>query len=145
MWKGLMVLVMLMVGVQSAAAAEVRVHDAWVRASLGMAPATAGYLTLKGGSADDALVAVRTPAAGRTELHTMTAGENGIMMMRRVEAVPVPAGATVTLAPGGLHLMLMDLPEKLAAGDVIDLVMTFESGAEVKITAPVRGMGAMPH
>ena len=62
----------------------------------------------------------------------------GMMTMQPVESVPVPAGETVELKPGGYHVMLLDVKKVLAVGDTIDVTLTFEKAGEVTTTAEVR-------
>src|SRR3546814_3460257 len=83
----------------------------WARASIGTARPAAAYGTLVNtGSEAMRLVAVETPVAGRAETHR-TVRDGDVMRMDPAEIVEVPAGAQVEFAPGGLHIMLMDLPQ----------------------------------
>jgi periplasmic copper chaperone A len=132
----------------SLAAPSVKVGNAWVRAALPGQQATGAYLELTSSGAA-ALVAARSPVAARTEIHTM-ALEGGVMRMRPVPRIELPAGATVRLAPGGLHLMLMDLTRPLEPGDRVPLVLTVQGSGtsavtlEVEVEAEVRGLGGQP-
>jgi copper(I)-binding protein len=84
-----------------------------------------------GGSEDDTLISVESPAAGRVELHEMTM-QNDVMKMRKLEqGIAIPAGATVALASGGLHLMFMDVKKPFAAGDSVPVTLTFEKAGKV--------------
>jgi len=133
----------------SAAAAEaVSVKEAWVRATAPGQKVAGAYLELTS-RADAALIAAASPAAARVELHTM-AMEGGVMRMRPVRRVALPAGKWVKLAPGGLHLMLVDLQRPLNEGDRVPLALTIEqadgSRATVSVQAAVRGLaGAKTH
>lgn len=60
------------------------------------------------------------------------------MSMRPVEKIPVPAGETVNLQPGGYHIMLMDLAAPLEVGSTIEVTLTFENAGDVKVEAEVR-------
>ena len=99
---------------------------------------TAAYATITNtGGADDRLVAVRADIAGRSEIHAMEV-ENGVMRMRALpEGLPVPAGETVVLEPGGLHLMLMRLESRPGQGDDVILTLEFERAGVVELRAPV--------
>jgi copper(I)-binding protein len=96
---------------------------------------------------DSALVAVSSPVAKAAEIHTMTM-DGGVMRMRAIDSLPLPAGKTVELKPGGYHLMLLDLVQPLKAGETVPVVLTFTDPAgrktiqEVKMT--VRAMTAGP-
>jgi copper(I)-binding protein len=112
------------------------VSDAWVRPPMGPDRPAAGYLTLSGGTAADRLLTVTTQAADRVELHRTMAGEGGMMGMEPVDGIDVPASTTVKLEPGGLHLMLFGA--RIEPGDVVELQLTFSSGAVVTVPAAVR-------
>ena len=88
------------------------------------------YLEIRNqGAAEDRLVAVNTPLATKVEFHRSTM-EEGIHRMEMVESIVVPAGGTVELAPGGFHIMLIDLKFMLMAEETIPVTFTFErSGA----------------
>jgi copper(I)-binding protein len=137
-----------------AQAGEVMVHAAWARATIGNAPNSAAYMTLETtGDAPDRLIATSSPLAAKAELHAHIM-DGGIARMRPVEAVEVAPGAPAVLEPGGLHIMLFGLRQKLAPGDSVPLTLIFEQAGEVTVEAPVRAMagvsghgshGAMDH
>ncbi len=93
---------------------------------------------------DHALVAAASPAAEVVELHTHRL-EGGMMRMRRVEQIPLPAEAAVSLEPGGLHVMLIGLVRQLVPGDKVAVTLTFDDGSSRQITAPVREIQPMGH
>lgn len=99
----------------------------------------AAYFTLKGGAHADTLVAARTPAANRTELHESSMA-GGVMRMAQIRDVPVPAGGTLRFEPGGKHVMLFDMNPALKAGGKTRITLQFASGttleAEAKLLAP---------
>ena len=125
---------------------KVSVEAPWARASAGAATTGAAYLKLKGGAQSDALVGASTPVAASAEVHE-SMSENGVMKMRAVPSLPIPAGKVVTLAPGGYHVMLFGLKHPLAAGQTFPLTLTFSHAAaetvEVKVQAV--GPGTMQH
>ena len=104
--------------------------------------AAAAYVTItnKGGAADQ-LVAASTPVAGKAQVHT-TINANGVMQMRPVPALDVKPGATVTLKPGGFHIMLTDLKQPLKEGDSFPVTLTFSKAGQVTVTAIVAKAGA---
>lgn len=123
----------------SPASGRMVVTDAWARPSMSIDQAGAAYMTITNETGQaDALLSVATPAAANPELHQTTAEGSGMMGMRPVERVNVPAGGTVSLEPGGFHVMLINLTEELTAGSTIELTLTFEKAGEVKVTAEVR-------
>lgn len=112
----------------------VEVREAWARAPAGT-DTVAVYMTLHDDGAPDRLTSVTTDAAGMAMLHE-SRNVNGVTEMRPVNSVPLPAGGTVMLRPGGLHVMLMDLNRRLVAGDTFNVTLTFEHTAPV--TVPVK-------
>ena len=132
---------LLIVGAASAQTGQVEIKDAWARATPGKAENGAAYLTIET-PAPDKLVAVSSPAAKKTGLHTMTT-EGGIMKMRPLDGLDVPANQPVTLKPGGIHIMLQGLNEPLQAGKSFPLTLTFEKAGECQIEVAVEKPGAM--
>lgn len=131
-----------------AAAAEISVTDAWVRASMPGQKVSGAYMKIQS-DADARLLGASSSVIPRVEVHEMKMDGN-VMRMREVKAIDLPKGKTVLLEPGGFHLMLMNLPKPIAAGDVIPLVLTVESDGrqqtvEVQAEARAMGGGAMQH
>ncbi len=121
------------------------------RATPPHAPVGGGFLTItNGGDEDDRLIAASTPVAGRVEIHEMKMDGDVMRMRPLVDGLPIPAGQTVVLEPGGYHLMLMDLTDALTEGDTFELSLTFEKAGEVTVTVDVgprdmRGAHSMGH
>ncbi len=110
----------------------------WCRPTPNGAQAGACYLTLSSQGRDDRLVGVSSPAAGMVMIHRM-ATEGGVMSMGEMEGgLPLPAGATVVLAPSGTHLMLTRLKGPLVRGATVPLTLDFEVAPDVTIEARVR-------
>jgi periplasmic copper chaperone A len=130
----------------SLALAQVTVKDPWVRGTVAGQSTTGAFMQLAS-AADTTLVAVASPVAKVVEIHSM-AHEGGVMKMRAITALPVPAGKPVDLAPGGYHVMLMDLVQPLKEGEKVPLTLTFadKSGKKTTqdVTATVRAL-ATPH
>ena len=112
----------------------------WTRAA-GPGGQGAGFLTIRNTGAADRLLSASTPAAGRTELHTMLR-DGDIMRMRQVEAIAVPANGAVSLAPGGLHIMLLGLTRPLVVGESVPLTLVFEQAGAVTLQLAVQAAGA---
>ena len=102
------------------------------------------YVTITGGSEPDTLLAADVPGAARTALHEAFDAGEGMRGMRAVAGVPVPAGATVALAPGGTHAMLMGLSAALTPGDTLDATLTFARAGTVRVRAAVHALDALP-
>jgi copper(I)-binding protein len=114
----------------------------WARATPGSAKVGGAYLELKAAGAGDRLISATSTVAGTVEIHEHV-NEGGVMKMRRVDGLAVPAGGSVTLKPGGYHLMLMDLKRPLKQGDKLQLTLTFEKAGTVAVEGPIAPIGAM--
>ena len=128
-------------------AANVGVTDAWARATMPGQKVSGAYMQLRS-DADARLVGASSPAVPRVEVHEMKM-DGDVMRMREVKAIELPKGKTVSLEPGGYHIMLMNLAKPIAAGEIIPLVLTVESGGkqqtiEVKAEARAPMGGGMP-
>ena len=126
---------------QQVAESKIMVMEPFARASI---PNGAVYMTLKNeGSVDDALVSAASDVAEAAELHESKMDENGVMKMGPVPNIPIPAGGSATLQPGGFHIMLMGLKKQLAPGDKFSLTLNFEHAAaqtvEVEVTESLMG------
>ncbi|NRP74228.1 hypothetical protein ILFOPFJJ_05149 [Ensifer psoraleae] len=119
-------------------AGDLEISGGAVKAMLPGAKVGGGGLVVKNtGSSDDRLLAVESPAAGRVELHEMRM-ENEVMKMRKLEGgIAIPAGATVELTSGSLHLMFMEVKKPFAEGDTVPVTLTFEKAGKVEYVLPV--------
>ena len=122
-----------------AADVGVTVPDAWARASAGAATTGAVYVTLKGGAQPDQLIAASTPVAATADVHE-TINDNGVMKMRPVRSVSIPAHVNLMFTPGGSHIMLAGLKQPLMAGQSFPLTLTFAHGAAVTVDVKVRSL-----
>jgi hypothetical protein len=125
-------------GLLSAAEADqVAATDAYVRAVPPGQPNSASFMTLTNASSGDiVLKGAESPAAKVVELHTHTMSD-GMMRMRQVEQIDLPAGQSVKLQPGGLHVMMIGLQQKLVPGEQIDLALVFGDGSKLQLKVPV--------
>ena len=117
----------------SPAPAALRVEQGWVRPSVLGQQGTGGYMKLTA-RASLRLVGASSPVAGVAEIHEMKM-DGQVMTMRPAGALELPAGKTVELKPGGLHLMLMDLKQPLAAGSSVPLTLVLRDrrGVESRV------------
>lgn len=128
------------------ALAQVTVKDAWVRATVAQQKATGAFMQLQ--SAQDVrLVGALSPVAGVVEVHEM-AMVGDVMTMRAIPSLPLPAGKTVELRPGGYHVMLMDLKAAVKDGETVPVTLIVEGRdgqrQNIEVKAPARGMKAPP-
>lgn len=125
------------------AAGGLRIEHPWARATPAGAKVAGGYLVVRNtGAAADRLLGGEAPFAGGVELHEMKV-ENGVMTMRPLaDGVDVPAGGTVTFAPGGYHVMFVDLKAGLVAGERHAGALLFEKAGRVEVEWAVEALGA---
>lgn len=128
---------------QAQDSAAVTVDDAYARAVPPGQANSAVFMTLTNGSDQArALTQAASPVAENVELHTHTE-EGGMMRMRRVERIDIPAGDSVALKPGGHHIMLIGLKGDLEPGGTVELTLTFDDGSDIQVQAPIRKVEAM--
>ena len=115
------------------------IQDPRARATAPGAPVGAGYLTIMNmGEQEDLLVRVNAPFAGHTELHEIKMDGDVAKMRPLQSGLKIPAGKSVNLTPGGLHLMFMDLQHPLKAGDTHTIGLHFKYHGEVSALLTVR-------
>lgn len=120
----------------SAMAADVMVHDAWVRAMPPSARALPLYLTLHNGADTPVALTAITTADGRVELH-QSVHQGDSIKMQRVEQIDIAPHAMVSLAPMGLHGMIMAMSRVPAEGESLQFTAHFDDGSERQIEAKV--------
>ena len=122
---------------------DLGISGGFARATLPNAPVGGGYLTIVNhGSADDRLIAATSPAAGDVQLHEMKMEGDVMKMTELADGIAIPSGQTVTLAPGGLHLMFMQLTGPLVEGAMVPVTLTFEQAGTVTVTLAVRDIAS---
>jgi hypothetical protein len=128
----------------SVASAQVTVTDPWVRGTVAGQRATGAFMKLTP-AADLKLVTAASPVAKIVEIHEMTM-DGGVMKMRAIPKLALPAGKATELKPGGYHVMLMALDRTLAEGETVPITLTFEDASgkrqTVEIKAPVKPLTA---
>ena len=115
----------------TAALAQVKIDKAWARPTVAGQQGGGAFLSITSVSADR-LISGSTPLAERFELHTM-AMKGDVMEMRQVDAIELPAGQTVELKPGGLHVMFIGLKTPLKTGSKVPVTLKFEKAGDVKV------------
>lgn len=134
----------------TAALAQVSVDHPWARATVAQQKTSGAFLEIRA-ARPMRLVAASTPVAEKVEFHEMRM-DNGVMQMRSVAAIELPANQTVAFGPGGMHLMLQQLKRPLSAGEHIPLTLVLESQDRkretLQVQVPVRPLahgGASHH
>jgi copper(I)-binding protein len=130
-------------GAAETSVGALELSNGFTRATLPNAPVGGGYVTITNtGDTADRLIAVSTPAADIGQVHEMGM-EGDVMKMRELpDGVVIPAGETVTLEPGGVHLMFMGLKQAFVEGETITVFLTFEHAGSIELDLPVMGAGA---
>ncbi len=121
------------------AQATVTVENAWARATVPGQKVAAVYLDIRSDEPAK-LVGVRSPAASSAEIHSMS-NDAGVMRMRRLQRLDLPAGQTVRLAPSGNHIMLLDIKQPLQPGARVPVVLIVEQKGKkkwIQVQAEVR-------
>ncbi len=128
-------------------AQDIHVTDPYARAAHGMAQSGAAFMTiLNQGDTDRRIIAVRSDAAQRVELHTHIEDDQGVMRMVEVEeGFLIPAQGEFALARGGDHIMFLGLTQPFVQGEEIAVTLVFEEGDDVEITIPVDMERAADH
>jgi len=128
---------------QEAKTGDLVITQAWGRATPGGAKTGGAYLTIENeGTAPDRLLGGSTDVASKVEVHEMVV-EDGVMKMRLLDkGLVIEPGKTVKLAPGGLHLMFIDLKKPLKQGDKVPVTLQFEKANKVEVLFPMEAVGA---
>ena len=130
----------------SVTAGALEISGGFSRATLPNAPVGGGFMTItNSGAEDDRLIGASSSVAGHMEVHEM-AMEGDVMKMRELaDGLPIPAGKTVELKPGGFHIMFMELQEPLVEGETVAVTLTFERAGEVEVPLMIGKMNAKGH
>lgn len=131
----------------AAEAGDISVTEAWARPTIGEGRATAAYMTItNAGDKDIVLKEVRSPRAKHVELHETKMSDDGVMQMRPLEeGLSIAAGATATLKPGGMHMMVMGLDATFDEGSELPLTLEFDKVRPIDIAVPVKKAGGGDH
>ena len=124
-------------------AGDLVITQAWARATPKGAKIGGGYLTIENmGTAPDRLIGGSADIAGSVQVHEMSM-DGGVMKMHPLDkGLAIEPGKTVKLAPGGYHLMMMDLKSPLKKGDKLPITLEFEKAGKVQVSLDVEGVGA---
>jgi copper(I)-binding protein len=122
---------------------SMHISQPWARATPKGASSAAGYMTITNkGSTADRVSCVSSDAAAQCQIHSMTM-DGGVMKMRPVEGgLEIKPGETVTLQPGGFHMMLVDLKHPLEAGQDVKATLKFDKAGTVEVDYPIAAIGA---
>ena len=130
------------VAIAAPPAGSLQIVKPWSRATAPGATVGVAYLEIVNSGKQDTLVRVESTAARRVEMHSM-ATVGGVMQMRELSSVDVPAHGRVRFEPGGLHVMLIDLEHPLKKGERIPLTLVFQRAGRVPAEAIVQDLGTL--
>src|SRR5882757_3286659 len=121
----------------------IEIGHPWSRATPPTAESGGGFLAITNtGTTPDRLIAVKSPAADKVEIHEMKMDGN-VMRMRELEqGIEIAPGATIDLKPGGFHIMFMGLKAPFAKDTKVPLTLVFEKAGSIAVELPVAAMGA---
>lgn len=122
-------------------AAGIRAEQPWARATAPQQKVGGAYVTLTSPS-NDRLIGASSPVAARAELHEMQMDGTVMRMRELANGLALPAGKAVALAPGGYHIMLVDLKQPLVAGQVVPLQLRFQTAPPFDLQVRVAPVGA---
>lgn len=123
-------------------AGDLHLSGFWTRAMLPGQKAGGGFLIItNNGAADDRIIAVSTPSAARAEIHEMAVVDDVMKMRPLADGLVIPAGETVELKPGGLHLMFMAVSEPFEEGGMVPVTVSFEKAGDVPVMLKVMPVG----
>lgn len=122
--------------------AGLKVTDAWVKATVPGQPVAGAYMTLTA-SEDLKVIGASSPVARVVEIHEMRM-VGDVMKMRQLNDITLAKGKSVTLTPGGYHLMLQDIKHQIKAGEVVPLVIVIQdkNAKQYKISFDVEARDA---
>jgi copper(I)-binding protein len=128
----------VLLAVSAAAGAQVRIDHPWARPTVAAQTSTDVYLSITsvGGGR---LVEASSPLAASAEVHEMKM-DGDVMRMRRIDALPLPAGRPVELKPGGYHLMLFGLKAPVKAGEAVPVKLVVEDAKGRRETVDVKAV-----
>jgi len=121
----------------------IQITAPWARATPKGASSGAAYMTITNtGKTPDKVSCVSSDASAECQIHTMTM-DNGVMQMRPVEGgLEIKPGETVTLKPGGFHMMLVNLKHPLEQGNTVKATLKFDTAGSVDVEYPIAAIGA---
>jgi copper(I)-binding protein len=127
----------------SFSAGKLSISHPWARETAQGQKVGGGFMVIRNaGKKDDRLVSATTPAAAEVQMHTMSM-DNGVMRMRQLrDGIAIPAGQTVELKPGSLHIMFMGLKAPFVKGTKVPVTLRFEKAGAVKVAFAIQPVGS---
>ena len=122
---------------------SLEIDQPWTRATPPTAKTGGGFVTITNkGTTPDRLIAARSAVSDKVEIHEMKMDGNVMRMRELDKGLEIPPGATVTLKPGGYHIMFMELKAPFAKDAKIPVTLVFEKAGSIDVPLAVQEMGA---
>ena len=121
---------------------SLKINHPWARATVAGAAAGGGFLKIANSGATDRLISAQAEVSNAVELHTMVMEGNTMRMRKLDNGIELPAGQSVELKPGGLHIMFIELKAPLKQGEKFPLKLKFEKAGEITVDVQVEAVGA---
>ncbi len=134
----------LAVFAQDAKIGAITIDHPWARATPGAVKNSAAFMTFDNKGAADKLISVTGSVAKEIQIHSMIT-EAGVMKMREIKSLDIPANGKAELKPGGFHVMLIGIPDGLKEGTTFPLKLRFEKAGEVTVQVTAEKPGAHNH
>ncbi|MGW8144981.1 MAG: copper chaperone PCu(A)C [Anaerolineales bacterium] len=137
--SGTLILAVILCGVSACSIPKkISVESAWARPGF-QGDNSAIYFTIHNpGDNPDTLIRVESDMGAATQIHLSQMNSEGVMTMEQQDQVPIPGNDTVEFAPGGLHVMLVNLNQDLSVGDTFPLTLTFQNRGEISMEVEVK-------
>jgi periplasmic copper chaperone A len=123
---------------------DIAIGHPWARATPGVVKNSAAFMVFDNKGAADKLIGVSGDVAREIQIHTMIT-EAGVMKMREIKSLDIPANGKAELKPGGLHIMLIGLKDGLKEGQKFPLKLKFEKAGEVTVEVVAEKAGGQDH
>lgn len=136
-WQVLCVMGVLAAGSVAAKESSITLKGFWARPAGKTIPSAAYGVIINKGDRTDTLLEATSAQAARVELHETVRGTGGLMQMRKVERIVIPARDSLVLRPGGTHIMLYELHQGLRPGDTLELRLHFAQAGWQQVACPV--------
>ena len=122
----------------------ISINHPWARATPGAVKNSAAFMRFDNKGAADKLVSVTGTVAKEIQIHSMIT-EAGVMKMREIKSLDIPANGRAELKPGGFHIMLIGMPDGLKEGSKFPLILKFEKAGEVTVLVTAEKPGSHDH
>ena len=138
--SGLLSAVVLLLALSGCASEQLEISDSWVRSSeMSMAGGMTGmFMEITNPTSSEITLVGGTSESGMVEIHETVMGDDGMQMQEINGGIEIPAGGTVVLQPGGLHVMIMGLNEDIMAGDELTVDLEFDGHPSISVTATAK-------